>query len=71
MKATLPSSDRARWRDRVIDPVCQCSSTRPVESTIRYISIGQFVARITCRRDDLAALSVGSRVKMFCGLVGM
>src|SRR5712691_9105647 len=48
---------------RVIEPVCQCSSTRPVESTIGYSLSGTSSGAITCAGTILPRpLAVGKPV---------
>ena len=56
---------------RVIDPVCQCSSTRPVDSTIGYSSSGSSSGGMTCAGTILPRpLSVGKPVVKMISLPG-
>ena len=56
---------------RVIDPVCQCSSTRPVESTIGYSSSGSSSGGMTLAGTILPRpLSVGKPVVKMISLPG-
>ncbi len=72
MKATASGSIwSSTWERRVIEPVCQCSSTRPVESTIGYSSSGTSSGAITCAGTILPRpLSVGNPVVKMISLPG-
>ena len=60
---------------RVIEPVCQCSSTRPVESTIGYSSSGNSSGGMTCAGTilprPLCGREAGGEDDLVAGLVGI
>ena len=72
MNATASGSIwSSTWERRVIEPVCQCSSTRPVDSTIGYSSSGNSSGGSTCAGTILPRpLSVGKPVVKMISLPG-
>ncbi|MGY4421084.1 hypothetical protein ACVWY2_003533 [Bradyrhizobium sp. JR6.1] len=73
MNATASGSIwSSTWARRVIEPVCQCSSTRPVDSTIGYSSSGNSSGGITLAGTILPRpLSVGKPVVKMISLPGL